>query len=1044
MCYPMRMRAHSPARDAIVRLVLGAVSLLVVVCPRAPALDRPLDLTQYTHTAWTARDGLKGSTRSIVQTPDGYLWVGTEFGLVRFDGVRFVPWSPPLGERLPSPNIMSLLATRDGTLWIGTLHGLASWKDGKLISHPEIGDAVFALLEDHEGTVWVGASGRVCSIRGEKTECHGFSDSSGTSLYYLYGNQGAGVYSLIEDGDHRIWAGTESGLWRWNPGPPKRYLSEPMDILQSVAQGDRTSDLVFVSGPEYVVRQLSRDKIDNYAVPGVLTPLKAAHLLRDRNDALWIGTYDQGLLRVLQGTTSRFALGEGLSGNLVTAFFEDREGSIWVGTTNGLDRFREPAVSTLSAYQGLRSPVWSVLPAQDGSLWIGSYDGLQRWNRGQRSIYRVTGSSAKQSGDERPSPVNGNVREIPAPGLPDNYIGSLFEDRRGRVWVTTRKGVAWFENNKFIRASGLPDGSANAVIADDDDGVWISYPGHGLFHVADGRVVQSLPWPWTSQGTDPRLSAAVPGSAPGELWIGTVTAGVTHFKDGQVSTWLGSKDGLGADLVWNLHVDREGTLWAATEGGLSRIKDGHVSTLTTQNGLPCNAVHWVVEDDARALWLSTACGLLHIDHSDLQAWASDTKHELRPTVFDGSDGFRMHAMLTGYSPVVKESRDGKLWFAHNDGVSVIDPQNLRQNKVPPPVHVEEITANGKTYAAAAGLRLPSRIRDLAIDYTALSLVAPEKVHFRFKLDGQDQDWREVVNQRRVEYSNLHPGTYRFRVIACNNSGVWNEQGDTLVFSIAPAYWQTNWFRALCVLAFVAMLWIVHQLRVRTLHQRQALLERHEGEISALNERLMKAQEEERMRIAGELHDGVLQRITTLSLRLGTVTLELPPDSETKTEVGGVEKDLIQVGTEIRQLSHELHPAVLQEAGLPAALSSYCEEFSKLRGIPIAYQADESVEELSPGAALCIYRIAQEALGNVAKHAQAKQAKVRLTRSDGRVCLSVSDDGVGFNPDGSGKTGGLGLINMRERVRQLNGTFEFKSEPGRGTTVKAEVPFRPVL
>jgi len=1039
---PMGARARSLIRGAIARLVLGTVSLLVVVCPRTAALDPSLDLTQYTHTAWTARDGLKGSTRSIVQTPDGYLWIGTEFGLVRFDGVRFVAWSPPPGERLPSTNIMSLLAARDGTLWIGTLEGLASWKNGKLIQYPEIKGGVFSLLEDQEGTLWAGANGRLCSIRGAKTECRDIHGSLGTGLYYLYGNQGAGVTSLYKDRDHRLWAGTELGLWQWNPGPPKRYLSEPMGTLQAVVQGDRASGLVFISGSNYIVRQLSGDKIEKYTVPGVPGPLKAAHLLRDRNDALWIGTYDQGLLRVFQGTTSRFALGEGLSGNLVTAFFEDREGSIWVGTTNGLDRFREPAVSTLSAYQGLRSPVWSVLPAHDGSLWIGSFDGLQRWNRGQLTIYRATGSSAKQSVGERRGAVNGTVREITAPGLPDDYTGSLFEDQRGRVWVTTSKGVAWFENGSFSRVSGVPVGSANAVIADEGDGVWISYPGHGLFHVVNGTVVRSIPWPWSSQGTDPRLSAAVPSSAQGGLWIGTLTAGIGHFKDGQVSTWLGSKDGLGADLVWNLHLDREGTLWAATEGGLSAVKDGHVSTLTTKNGLPCNPVHWVAEDDARSLWLSTTCGLLSIDHSDLQAWASDAKHAIHPTILDGSDGFRMHAMLTGYSPVVKKSPDGKLWFAHNDGVSVIDPQNLRLNKVPPPVHVEQITADGKTFAATAGLRLPPRIRDLAIDYTALSLVAPEKVHFRFKLDGQDKDWREVVNQRRVEYSNLEPGTYRFHVTACNNSGMWNEEGDTLDFSIAPAYWQTNWFRALCVAAFLVILWAVYQLRVRDLHRRHALLERHEGEISALNERLMKAQEEERTRIAGELHDGVLQKITSIALELATATMELPADSEPKAEMRAVEKKLIEVGTEIRQLSHELHPAVLTEKGLPDALSSYCEEFSNTRGIPISYKGDESVQELSPGAALCIYRIAQEALGNVAKHAQAKKVEVRLTRSDSRVCLVVSDDGVGFNPDGSGKSGGLGLINMRERVRQLNGTFEFESQPGRGTTVKAEVPFRP--
>ena len=264
------------------------------------------------------------------------------------------------------------------------------------------------------------------------------------------------------------------------------------------------------------------------------------------------------------------------------------------------------------------------------------------------------------------------------------------------------------------------------------------------------------------------------------------------------------------------------------------------------------------------------------------------------------------------------------------------------------MRIEQIAADGQAYDPFRGLRLPPRVRDLTIDYTALSLVAPEKVHFRFKLEGQDEDWREVVNDRRVQYSNLGPGHYRFRVTACNNSGVWNEEGDVLDFSIAPAYWQTNWSER-CVwrllwrscgvpIAFASASWKSARL----------CSERHQGEISALNERLMKAQEEERMRIAGELHDGVLQKITSLALELATATIGLPADSEPKAEVREVEKKLIEVGTEIRELSHELHPAVLQEAGLPAALSSYCEEFSKLRGIPIAYQASRVWRNYRPG------------------------------------------------------------------------------------------------
>jgi signal transduction histidine kinase len=352
------------------------------------------------------------------------------------------------------------------------------------------------------------------------------------------------------------------------------------------------------------------------------------------------------------------------------------------------------------------------------------------------------------------------------------------------------------------------------------------------------------------------------------------------------------------------------------------------------------------------------------------------------------------------------------------------------------VHVEQIVADGKTYKAVSGLRLPARVRDLSIDFTALSFVAPEKVRFRFKLEGQDTDWREVVNERRVEYSNLPPGNYRFHVTASNNNGVWNQQGEALGFFVEPAYYQTNWFRALCVVTFCTIFWTVYRLRIRA-------LERRRTEISALNEQLIKAQEAERMRISGELHDGVLQQITSLALRLGKVRREAAPDSEDKATVRALQQELIQVGTDIRHLSHELHPAVLQESGLPTALSVYCEEFSRVRGLPVSCEADESVLELSPGAALCLYRIAQEALGNAAKYSKAGRVEVRLTRSNGTVCLSVSDDGVGCDPSQLGRSGGLGVINMRERVLQLKGRYEFDSEPGRGTTVKVEVPFRPV-
>src|SRR5271165_1567444 len=988
-----------------------ALGIVLAWCAYTSALDPSLDISQYAHTAWKVRDGFsKGSISSIAQTPDGYLWLGTEFGLLRFDGVRAIPWQPPVGEELPSSDIRGLVAARDGALWIATSKGLVNWKGGKLTHYPELaGKAVDALLEDREGAVWAGAlgipTGRLCAMRSGIAECYGND-----------GSLGRGVLSLCEDSGGNLWVGGLTGLWRWKPGPPKFYPMPDLGLngIQGLTKVDNGALLIAAGS---VIRQLVDGKVEAYPLPGIARPFKPLRLLRDRNDGLWIGTGDRGLLHMYQGRTDAFAQSDGLSGNFILTLFEDREGNIWIATSDGLDRFRDYAVPTISIKQGLSSAlVWSVLAARDSSVWLGTLDGLNRWKDGQITIYRKRN------------------------GLADDAIGSLFEDDRARIWVAAPGGVAYFENGRFVPADAVPGGIVHSIAGNGAGSLWISNQNEGLFHLLGGKVVEQISW--AKLGRKDFAMAMLPDRVQGGLWLGFFQSGLAYLKDGRILASYTATDALGHGRINDLQFDPDGTLWAATEGGLSRVKDGHVTTLTSRNGLPCDAVHWAMEDDVHSVWLYTACGLVRIARSELDAWVSDPKRTIQTTVFDSSDGVRSHLNAAGFSPRVAKSTDGRIWFLPWDGVSVIDPRHLAFNQLPPPVHIEQVSADGKSYDASSGLRLPPLVRDLEIDYTGLSFVAPEKVLFRYKLEGWDRDWQNVGNRRQAFYTNLAPGHYRFRVTACNNSGVWNEAGTFLDFSIAPAYWQTTWFRALCVLAFLAIFWTIYQLRVRALERRQAVLERHQAEIRALNEQLIKAQEAERIRIAGELHDGVLQQITSVTLRLGKVRNQAPPDSEARATVSAVQQQLIKIGTDIRHISHELHPALLQEAGLPAALSAYCEEFSNVRGLPVSCETDESVQELSPGAALCIYRIAQEALGNAAKYSQAKKVEVRLTRANGRVRLSVTDDGVGCDPSQIARSGGLGVINMRERMLQLNGTFEFDSAPGRGTTVRVEIPFRP--
>jgi len=799
--------ARERRRGVIALLAWALCAGMVLAWGRcAYALDPALDVSQYAHTAWKVRESFfKGIITSITQTPDGYLWLGTEFGLLRFDGVRAVPWEPPAGEHLPSSFIRSLFTARDGTLWIGTFKGLASWKDGKLTQYPELGgQTVDALLEDREGTVWAGGfvalTGRLCAIQSGSFQCYGED-----------GSLGRYVGSLHEDSRGNLWAGTTNGLWRWKPGPPKHYPTpDPVDTFQVLSEGDNGALLIATRSG---IKHLADGKVEAYPLPSTGPQFKPNKLFRDRNGGLWIGTRDRGLVHVHQGKTDVFAQSDGLSDDVIHSFFEDREGNIWVATSGGLDRFRDFAVPTISVKQGLSSALdWSVLAARDGSVWLGTVNGLNRWKDGQITIYRKRN------------------------GLPDDAAASLFQDNRGRIWVSTAHGVASFENGRFIPSSAVPDEQAFSIAEGSVGDIWINHD-RGLFHLHGGKVIEQIRW--ARLGRKEAALSLLPDLLQGGLWLGFAQGGVAYFRDGQVRASYAAADGLGEGRVSGLQLDRDGTLWAATEGGLSRVKNGRVATLTSKNGLPCDTVLWAMEDDAHSFWLYMACGLVRIARTELDAWAAivdkgvdkGPKRTIEATVFDSSDGVRSHAIAGGYSPRVAKTADGKLWFLPHDGVSVVDPRHMPFNKLPPPVHIEQVTADRKTYwqnwssdASSSHPRLPPLVRDLEIDYTALSLVAPEKVFFRYKLEGWERDWQDAGNRRQAFYTNLSPGKYRFRVAACNNSGVWNEAGTFLDFSIAPAYYQANWFRALCAAAFLGMLWVLYQVRIQQVRRQQRKLQ----------------------------------------------------------------------------------------------------------------------------------------------------------------------------------------------------------------------------
>jgi signal transduction histidine kinase len=493
--------------------------------------------------------------------------------------------------------------------------------------------------------------------------------------------------------------------------------------------------------------------------------------------------------------------------------------------------------------------------------------------------------------------------------------------------------------------------------------------------------------------------------------------------------------GLGRGMVGGLRLDPDGTVWAATEGGLSRIRNGRIHTLTAEHGLPCDGVHWATEDNDRALWLYTPCGLARIARSQIEAWtrAVDSGRDRLPsvqaTLFDSSDGVRIHTAPGGYTPSVSKSPDGRIWFLPWDGVSVIDPRRLPINELPPLVHIEQITADGRQYAPTPGLRLPPLTRDITIDYTALSLVAPEKIRFRYQLEGQDPQWREVVNDRRVQYSNIGPGQYHFRVMASNNSGVWNEVGAQLEFAIAPAYYQTAWFRVLSIATIVTVLGAAFRYRIRRL--------RHEER--KLSGRLIQAQEEERSRIGRELHDDISQSLGLLAIKIDQLRADPATPSPVGCTLDALKHDVGDVAADVHRLSHQLHSSTLDYLGLVPAVRRLVDDFSHLHGISVAFADESQAAAVPPDVALSLFRIVQESLNNVAKHSHARSVRVRLTSMAERVHLAVEDDGIGFNATGFDRHAGLGFVSMRERLRMVNGTVRVDSAPGRGTRIDVDVP-----
>jgi signal transduction histidine kinase/ligand-binding sensor domain-containing protein len=990
---------------SVFAVLLALVAL--ILCPSALALAPDRRISQYVHTAWRIQDGFFGGTpQTITQTADGYLWIGTEAGLVRFDGVSFVPWTPPNGTALPSSRIHSLLGTSDGSLWIGTSRGLARWSKGELFTFPGGPAFVEAIVQDPEGTVWItrsqvlDAEGSLCEVTGNTQRCHGAADG----IPFPY------AQPLLSDVHGNLWIGSSVGVCRWKSGRAKTYMVKALMRVKglagvsAIAPGDDAEVLVGMrqQGKGLGLQELRGGVWQDYILPGLNGPeIHVSTMLRDREGDLWIGTGNNGLYRVHAGQADHFVSADGLSSDAVQGLYEDREGDLWVATSRGIDRFRDTRVVSYSIREGLTSEdVDSVLASHDGTVWIGNLHALDVL---------------------RHDKFNDKINGIGPPrGLPGTLITSLFEDQSGRMWVGVDSGLTVYENARF-RWVNKPDGSSlgvvTGIVEDVDHNVWVATTQPALFRIQDLAVREEIPPPQI-----PRVLSLAADPKDG-IWLGLSNGNLARYKRGQLD--MMTTNGPGSFSIRNLLVDDDGSTWWVTQGGLFRWKNGKVETLNSHNGLPCDDMFALIKDSHASLWLDTQCGLIAIDSAELERWWQQPDLKLRVKILEVFDGAQPG--LTNFRPEVSRSPDGKLWFANENILQVVDPDHLDGNSIAPPVVVEQIIADRKKYAVSEKLQLPARTRDIEIDYTGLSLVVPEKVRFRYKLEGRDADWQDPENRRRAFYSDLPPGNYRFHVIASNNDGVWNEQGATTRFTILPAFFQTTWFQLLSVLAGAGVLWLLYALRVRRLAT----------SIQArFDDRL-----EERERIARDLHDTLLQGIFSASIHFDVANNRLPSDSPAKPSVQRGMELLTQVSKEGRNTLLALRRAASSQSDLEEALSRLRGEFSLPANIDYRLITEGESELLRPLIRDEVYLIVREAVINAFRHSKASAIEVKVGYISRNLRVSVRDNGCGIDEEllKSGREGHWGLTNMRERAERIGGRFKVLSRAKAGTVVRLWIP-----
>jgi ligand-binding sensor domain-containing protein/signal transduction histidine kinase len=1043
----------------MMRLAWTGVGVLLLACTHsALALDPQRSLDHFGHQAWGTDSGLPQNTvHSILQTRDGYLWLGTDGGLVRFDGIDFVTFDAENAPQFKSDTVYDLMQDDSGTLWISTAAGLVSYRGSSFTAYTTAqglpAETVWFTHEDRRHRVWAITSAGPAWFNGKS-----FAPVEGAQL-------AAPLHrlALAEDAKGTLWLGGSSGVFALDltPANPRLLLHLLSGVAAEAVELDRRGNLWVGAGDrleryaggtllpvlplpdKHEVTALHADAQDGMWVGtasgmlhvtsgGALLPLQANglevervdHLLEDREHVLWIST-ERGVFRVEDDQLQSFAPASPLAANRILAMYEDREGDLWLGTDSaGLHLLRDQKFTTYTTSDGLSGNlVRCVFESAKGELWIGT-DGA--------GLNRRTSSSF--------------VHYSTADGLSSNVILSLADGANGGLWVGTPNGLDLLQQNRvqrFTSADGLPDDFVRSLYTDRDGSLWIGTR-HGLAHLANGRFTSFSSMDGLGSdfigailrgGRTPASSpASLAASLLDPLWIGT-SAGLSQLHDDAFTNYT-VQQGLSNNTVTAIAQDTTGTLWLGTNGGgLNRMRHGSIRAYPrSSQGLP-GTIYGMLEDASRQLWLSTKTGIYRVSIAQLNAYSRGAA--IPVTAYGTADGMNIRECSGEGHPAAWKLTDGSLWFATLDGVSFIDPAHMPENHVPPPVVIEKVLVDDHARGLDQELRIQPGANRLEFQYAGLSFVGPQKVQYRYQLQGFDHDWIDAGNRRAAFYTNLPPGNYRFRVLAANNDGVWNTAGASFGLRMLPHYYQTWWFYSALALGCLLLGYLAYRWRVLQVEAQWGAVLRERG------------------RIAREIHDTLAQGFVGISVQLELLARLLtgsggaaPPKAAPQAALDQLDQaralvraSLADARTSIWDLRSEAAGAPKQPDDLPSRLSRNCTRIAGGSSAKVYLQVKGTYRPVERKIEEELLRIGQEAVANAVRHAAATRIDVQLIYESAQVFLRVEDDGRGFtNPPGSsGPEGHYGIRGMRERAGEIDASLVLESTPGEGTRVLVAAP-----